>query len=81
MHDFSGMLAMARTQKWSVVALDMGIDTSTMTGRLVAHVLMAVAEWERDAISARTSDAIRARLARGEDWGRTPTLARPQPSP
>lgn len=70
MHDFSGLLDTAARHRWAVVALDMGIDTSNMTGRLVAHVLMAVAEWEREAIAARTSDAIQARLARGEDWGR-----------
>lgn len=77
MHDFSGLLDTAQRQKWAVIALDMGIDTSTMTGRLVAHVLMAVAQWEREAIAARTSDAIQARLARGEAWGRgseTPEL-------
>lgn len=70
MHDFSGLLETSRTQKWAVVALDMAIDTSTMVGRLVAHVLMSVAEFEREAIGQRTSDAIQSKLARGEDWGR-----------
>lgn len=69
-HDFSGMLRTAQAEKWRIVALDMGIDTSNMTGRLVAHILMAVSEWEREAIGQRTSDAIQVRLARGEEWGR-----------
>lgn len=73
-HDFSGLLEVAQRQRWGIVALDMGIDTSTMTGRLVAHILVAVSAWEREAIAGRTSDAIQERLARGESWGRTPDL-------
>jgi DNA invertase Pin-like site-specific DNA recombinase len=31
--DFAGLLRLARKQGWSVVALDLGIDTGTMNGR------------------------------------------------
>lgn len=39
---------------WGLVALDLGIDMTTPTGRLLAHILIAVAEWEGDIISERT---------------------------
>ena len=30
--DFAGLLRLARKQEWSVVALDLGIDTGTVNG-------------------------------------------------
>lgn len=68
-HDFSGILALARARKWSVVAIDLGVDTSTSTGRLVANVMMSVAEWERDIIGERTSAAMQAAKRRGQRFG------------
>lgn len=54
----------------SLVALDVGVDTSTPGGRLVANVFASVAEWERDTISARTRDALQAARARGRQVSR-----------
>lgn len=68
-HDFSGLLALANARKWSVVAIDLGVDTSTPTGRLVANVMMSVAEWEREIIGARTSAAMQAAKRRGQRFG------------
>ena len=68
-HDFSGLLALANTRKWSVVAIDLGVDTSTPTGRLVANVMMSVAECEREIIGARTSAAMQAAKRRGQRFG------------
>lgn len=72
--DFAGLLDRARKEKWAVVALDLSLDTTTITGELVANILMACAQWERRLIGQRTSDAIQARLLKGEDWGRRATL-------
>ncbi len=47
-----------RRRAWGLVALDVGIDMTTPTGRLVAHILIAVAEWEGDTISERTKAAL-----------------------
>jgi DNA invertase Pin-like site-specific DNA recombinase len=33
--DFAQVLRVAKKQRWSVVALDLGIDTSTVNGRFV----------------------------------------------
>lgn len=68
-HDFSGLLKLANARKWSVVAIDLGVDTSTPTGKLVANVMMSVAEWEREIIGARTSAAMQAAKRQGKRFG------------
>lgn len=67
----SGVLAHATKHGWSLVALDMDIDTTTHTGRMVLHVLAALAEWERDRAAERTSEGMAyARDAYGHVPGR-----------
>ena len=63
--DAAGLLDRANREGWSLVALDVGIDSSTAAGRLVANVLAAVAQWESDVVSERTSAALQARKAAG----------------
>jgi DNA invertase Pin-like site-specific DNA recombinase len=52
------------------VALDVGLDTSTPSGKLVANIMASVGEWERETIAKRTSEALRARQASGLAAGR-----------
>lgn len=73
-HDFSGLLKLAAARKWSVVAIDLGVDTSTPTGKLVANVMMSVAEWEREVIGERTSAAMQAAKRAGKHMGRVSVL-------
>ncbi len=68
--DFAGILDTARRQGWAVIALDLGVDTTTPAGELVANVMAAVAQWERRTISVRTSEALAAAQARGVVVGR-----------
>ena len=72
--DFAGLLETAQRQRWSVVAIDLGVDTSTSAGELVANVMAAVARWERRVIGERTSAALRAAQRRGVHVGRPVTL-------
>jgi DNA invertase Pin-like site-specific DNA recombinase len=72
--DFADLMASAQDEGWQVVALDLGLDTSTTTGRMVAHILAAVAEAEREVIGQRTSAALLAKRRRGEHVGRRSTL-------
>lgn len=74
-HDFSGILKLAAARKWAVVAIDLGVDTSTPTGKLVANVMMSVAEWEREVIGERTSAAMQAAKRQGRHMGRVSTLS------
>ncbi len=68
--DFASLLEIAKKQEWAVNALDVGVDTTTSGGELVANVMAAVAQWERRAIGERTSVALRAAQERGVKLGR-----------
>jgi DNA invertase Pin-like site-specific DNA recombinase len=68
--DFAHTMEQARKQGWALVALDLGVDTTTPAGELVANVMAAVAQWERRIIGARTSEALKARKAKGLPVGR-----------
>jgi len=56
--DFARILRRAESAGWGIVVLDLGVDMTTPNGRLVAHVLMAVAEWERAMISQRIREGL-----------------------
>jgi DNA invertase Pin-like site-specific DNA recombinase len=72
--DFAGVLELARARKWSMVAIDLGVDISTPTGELVANVMMSVAQWERRVIGERASAAMQAAKRQGRHMGRVSTL-------
>lgn len=57
--DFATVLGRLERRGAAFVALDLGIDSSTPGGRLVASVIASVAEWERSVISERTRAALR----------------------
>ena len=63
--DFGQLLEWFDSANATLVALDLGMDTSTSSGRLVANVMASVAEWERSVIGERTRDALAARKAQG----------------
>ena len=48
------------------------IDTRTAAGRLVLNVLGSVAQWERETISERTTEALAHKKALGERIGEVP---------
>ncbi|WP_240792356.1 recombinase family protein [Salinibacterium sp. dk2585] len=68
-HDFSGILTTASRQGWGLIMLDLGVDTTTPAGKLVANVVAAVAEWERDMIALRTKEGLAAARAKGVRLG------------
>lgn len=75
--DFGLLLEWFTEQGKTLVALDLGVDTSTAAGRLVANVIMSVAEWERDANAERTRAALAALRARGKSISRPSVADRP----
>jgi len=53
-----------------LVAVDQAVDTTTPSGRLLFHVLSAIAEFERDLIRERVIAGIRRAKAQGRRLGR-----------
>jgi len=74
--DFAALMAQAQRDGWSIVALDIGVDTSTVNGELVANIIMSLAQWERRIIGQRTKDALGAVRSRGTRLGRPTTVTR-----
>ena len=50
-------------------------DTSSSQGRLLSHVLMSIAEFERDLIRERTGEGRKRAMANGVKFGRKPKLS------
>ncbi|WP_432548410.1 recombinase family protein [Kineococcus sp. SYSU DK004] len=73
-HDFSGLVKEATRRGWSVVCLDVGVDTSTPNGKFMATITAGIAELERELIGQRTRDALAAKKAAGVRLGRPPVL-------
>lgn len=66
----AGLLEDSDRRGWSLVALDLGVDTSTPAGRLVIHTLGAAAEYERRMIGTRTREALAVKKAQGVRLGK-----------
>lgn len=71
--DFAALMAQSGREGWSINALDIGIDTSTINGELIANIIMALAQWERRIIGQRTKLALGQVRGHGKRLGR-PTL-------
>lgn len=79
--DFANTVALSNKQGWSLALLDLGVDTATPNGKLVAGLMSQIAEWEREIIGARTRLALAEARSRGTRLGRPrridpPLLAR-----
>ncbi len=61
-------------------SLKENIDTTTPTGRLMFHVIAALAEFERDIISERTQAGLEAARARGRKGGRPRAIEKITPA-
>ena len=72
--DLAQLLDRAQRRGWTLVLLDTGVDTTTPAGGLVAHVVAATAQYERELIGARTRDALAQARERGVRLGRPVTL-------
>lgn len=72
--DFAGLMQQATRTGWALVALDLGVDTTTPNGRLVANVMASVAEWERETIGSRIRDAMAAKKREGVRLGHRSVL-------
>jgi DNA invertase Pin-like site-specific DNA recombinase len=73
--DFVATMERARKRGWAIVALDLGVDTATASGQLVANVLASFAEFERRLIGERTRTALAVKKAQGVKVGRPRSLS------
>lgn len=68
--DFVALVARSRHEHWEMVVLDLGVDTTTATGEMIANIMASLAQFERRLIGERTSAALQALKARGVRLGR-----------
>lgn len=73
--DFAAVMESASSEGWSVVVIDLGVDTTTTHGELIANIMIALAQWERRIIGDRTRSALQAVKARGTKVGRKPGVS------
>jgi DNA invertase Pin-like site-specific DNA recombinase len=68
--DFAGLMETASNQGWELVVLDLAVDTTTPSGKLMASVMSAFSEYERMLIGARTKAALQQLKTQGVRLGR-----------
>lgn len=73
--DFATLMDQAKRESWELVVLDLAIDTTVPSGQLMANVMAAFAEYERQLIGARTSAALQQLKGQGTRLGRPRDLA------
>ncbi len=73
--DFAGLVERARTERWSLICLDLGVDTSTATGEAMAGMVAVFAQMERRLTGERTALALAAKKAGGARLGRPRLLS------
>jgi DNA invertase Pin-like site-specific DNA recombinase len=68
--DFAVLMERSRREGWALVTLDLGVDTSSPQGELMANVFATFAQFERRLIGQRTKDALAVKKAQGYRLGR-----------
>ena len=74
--DFASLMERSQREGWSLVALDLGVDTTTAGGEMMANVMASFAQFERRLIGERTSAALQAAKERGQRLGRPRSLSK-----
>jgi DNA invertase Pin-like site-specific DNA recombinase len=78
--DAAELLERAESERWSLVALDIGLDMSTPAGEFAYNVIISAAQYERRLIKQRTKDAMAEAKRKGPREGKKP-IGRPQVLP
>lgn len=73
--DFSALMEQSRRKGWALVALDLGVDTTTPSGEMMANVLAVFAQFERRLIGQRTREALAIKRQQGVRLGRPRVLS------
>jgi DNA invertase Pin-like site-specific DNA recombinase len=67
--DFTQVMDRAQREGWALVALDLGVDTSTPAGEMLANVLASFAQYERRIIGQRTREGLAEAKRQGVQLG------------
>jgi DNA invertase Pin-like site-specific DNA recombinase len=73
--DFSTLMVESQEQGWALVILDLGVDTTTPSGEMIANVMATFAQFERRLIGQRTKDALAVKKRQGVRLGRPPSVS------
>jgi len=76
MVDLQVLMQSSQKESWALHSVAEKLDTSSASGRLVTSILGVVAQWEREVIAERTSEALKARQAKGLHVGAVPLGSR-----
>lgn len=68
--DFCEILALSRAEGWELDVCDVSVDTTTPSGKMLAQMLVVMAEWEREMIADRVKSALAQARSRGATLGR-----------
>ncbi len=72
--DFAALMERSRRKRWALVALDLGVDTTTPAGEMVASLMATFAQYERRIIGVRTKEALAVKKSEGVVLGRPRVL-------
>jgi len=75
MVDFTALMDRSSREGWALVALDLGVDTSTPSGEAMVNVMATFSQFERRLIGQRTKEALAVKRAQGVRLGRPPVLS------
>jgi DNA invertase Pin-like site-specific DNA recombinase len=70
MADFTRLMERSWKEGWALVALDLGVDTTTPAGEMIANSVANFSQFERRLIGQRTKDALAVKRAQGVRLGR-----------
>ncbi len=73
--EFTALVERMKHEPWRLVALDLGVDTTTPNGEFVANVMSSFAQFERQMISVRTKEALAAARHQGVRLGRPSAIS------
>jgi DNA invertase Pin-like site-specific DNA recombinase len=74
MADFTRLMERSWKKGWALVALDLGVDTTTPAGEMIANSVANFSQFERRLIGQRTKDALAVKKAPGVRLGRPRTI-------
>ena len=78
LHDLCKVSDLLQEKGVALKVVDQSIDTSTPAGKLMFHMIGAIAEFERSLINERTAEGREAALAKGVKFGRKEKLSEEQ---